>query len=218
MRLKPLALDEHVFDEPLSDEAKYWIGFLLTDGCMVDKGHCRSQLILQVDIADAGIIKKFKSFMKSGHKITYPAHSKDGSIACRIAFTCSNRLRDILASYGIVPRKTELCSAPDILLHDKDFWRGCIDGDGNIGYYKKYPRIRLSGTKKLLNQFVDFVVHDIKSDHDVNIWPDRSIFAVQFFGKKSLPVIKALYKDSCVSLLRKYNTAVNIMENTSYAR
>jgi hypothetical protein len=61
-----------MFDEPLSLEAKYWLGFILADGCIA---HDRLQINLSPN--DIGHLEKFQSFLKGGNIHTY--QTKGGS-------------------------------------------------------------------------------------------------------------------------------------------
>jgi hypothetical protein len=146
--VKRYALDWKVFLPPLSPEAKYWIGFLMADGC-VSK---RSEVTLELKGSDEEHVRKFRAFIKSDAPI------KETSQRCARIAIRSIDLALVLADYGIVPRKSLIACAPAALLYSRDFWRGMIDGDGCISPTRSDPRVSLvGGGEAILHQWASFV-------------------------------------------------------------
>lgn len=220
-RHRKYTLNEDAFNI-ITEESAYWIGMMTTDGHVSKQGYV--QLTLQK--ADEEHINKFKSFMGSNA----PLEPKEmvnreykgrmirgvGSVGVRL---CSNKLIRSLKKYNIVPNKTFITSCPNILLSNKHFWRGCIDGDGCISKstYKGNTvyRIGLYGTEMLCQQFTEFVkslfpnenVHLCKSSHG-------NIFKVFLNNRRHCKMLlRYLYEDSAVYLQRKYETAMDFIEN-----
>lgn len=114
-------LDEWFFEPPYSDEALYWAGMLLADGSVRSENN-ELKLLLQ----EREHIEKFKRDLSSGHAIV------ETQGCYQISFASEIMTRD-LASLGVVPRKTNQLTLPDI---EGDQWRhylrGWIDGDGHV--------------------------------------------------------------------------------------
>ncbi len=163
-------LDESVFSDPLTDEAKYWIGFLMADGCvhLPSRGRNSSKvisLILQKQDQNQ-IIKLIKFFKTNKGFRENPAKEFDGYMSQpQIQFSViSNVLADDLARYGVTERKTLTAEALLGLDKSPDFWRGFVDGNGHIYLHKKKRKrttycpylVISSASQKLLHQFQAF--------------------------------------------------------------
>jgi DNA-binding transcriptional regulator WhiA len=113
----------------LDGDSLYWIGFICGDGCIWDGGKTPA---LQIASKDIDIIKKFKKFFRSNHKVTKNIHRKNGGEFYRIGFT-SQKICDVLKNIGITQNKTHSLeiTKPEIL-SSSDFIRGLIDADGHI--------------------------------------------------------------------------------------
>ena len=205
-------VDETVFDDPLTEDAKYWIGFLMGDGNVSStnsKRNARISLFLQS--GDIDHIKKFIKFLKSD--LTILDHTKKIGTKCYyssgVVFT-SKKIASQLEKFGVVPKKS-LTAEVIHLEKDKDFWRGIVDADGSVFYRnKKYPEISLCGSKSIIEQFYKFTknIADFKSSPVKN----NSIFALKIHGKHAIKVIKKLYENCSTALDRKYKTAKTIIE------
>ena len=97
-------LIEDYFKKIDSDDKAYWLGWLITDGC-VSKGNCISltlkeddKHILELLEKDLGLENKIKPFNKK---------------YVRFSFCCKNMAED-LSVYGIVKNKTFTVNLPNI--------------------------------------------------------------------------------------------------------
>jgi len=204
-------LDETVFDT-ITEESAYWAGFLMADGSIVSRerwsGNPTVSLVLSA--RDEDHVIAFRSFLGSGHAIIHiNDFSKRGTPrAFRRLCVSSTHLVNSLARFGVVPRKTFRTKAL-LLEKNKDFWRGIIDGDGSIGFTRGLPRLRLAGSKKLLQQFSEYA-HAIYK-HNATVRPRRTIFLFGIAGRPALSVITHLYADCAIALPRKLAIAQQIM-------
>jgi hypothetical protein len=216
-RPRILSLDTSVFNEPLTEEARYWIGFLLADGCISE-----NTIILQLAEKDLEQIEKFKTFLKSGHKISSVSNGY-GGVGYRFAVR-SKELCNTLSLHGILPSKSFTATAPESLTTDRDFWRGVIDGDGSVGIVKSecktytktytyyYPVIQLCGSECVCTQFLSFC-KSVDDKIGANVHKSKSIYALQIKGTAAAEVIRCLYDNAPVSLERKSNRAIPLMED-----
>lgn len=144
------SLNEHYFDIIDTPNKAYLLGILMTDGCvwkhkLQDSYHCKLMAV------DEDLIKFLKAELNTNYPIRFNASKKAYSIDL-----CSKIIFFSLRNYGIIPNKTFYTIYPQNLNgFDRDFIRGCLDGDGFIVHYKgEYPRNRIgwTGTYNLLSQ------------------------------------------------------------------
>ena len=192
------------FAEPLSPEAKYWVGFLLADGCISNnKGY--PQISLGLKFEDAEHVRKFARFVGVLEEsvIAFDSFNNFGrNHGVKLSFTGKGLIPQ-LAKYGVVPRKTKTAAVPPTLGQDPDFWRGLIDGDGSIRRDRGYNYIQLDGTFAIVEGFSD-VCYAITGLRPAII-PHASIFRAGLNSAKATKLLKWLYYPGAVALERKAN-------------
>jgi hypothetical protein len=158
-RLYPL--DENAFDEPT--ETGWWlIGLLAADGSIHESEH-RVSLCQTVDDADVlhafyeyvGCPERPLTFLNLSEAAQARQFSRRPAAEARIF---SKRIVKALARHGVVPRKTAtLVLSPDAARRPA-VWLGLLDGDGSVGIYRggREPRVRFSGTRRLMEQCEEF--------------------------------------------------------------
>ena len=164
-----MELDETRFDglgPDGDDEALYWAGFLMADGCVDDRRGPggRPQIRLSLQAGDADHVAAFREFLGSNHKLGRQRHGgRHGgpdSQQVRICVT-SGALAAALAKVGVVPRKSHCAKALAGVERSRHFWRGAVDGDGCVRLVRTPRQVRpylsLDGASdELLRQFYDF--------------------------------------------------------------
>lgn len=187
-------LNHNAFDN-LDSEVLYWIGLLYSDG-HIDKNEYSIELTLHNN--DKNHLVKFKNFLGSNREI-----SKGNGDCSRIRIN-SKRLWERLMELSFTNDKS-YTAKPNILLKDsRDFWRGCIDGDGGIYKYTSGLQITLCGT---LETIFDFAIFCNKNANVADKYPSLSknqLYQIHYYGKDAIKVADLLYKDSSVYLERKY--------------
>lgn len=160
IRVKPKVIDEYSKSEirstitsfdltALEQETKegcYWLGFILADGS-VSSSNNNFELTLAED--DLEHLNKFKDFLKLNIEPKY----RDSSSSYRISFG-SKRLKDLLSSKGIYPRKSYKTHPIYIPKYPEQFVRGIMDGDGSYTSSVNEPnvlRIKCTGTKPTID-------------------------------------------------------------------
>lgn len=140
----------HYFDNINTSNKAYLLGLILTDGCIYKS---RNSLCFSFGSKDLELVEFVKQELKSTHNIGYRKFKNFYILEIFNTYLCES-----LAKYNIIPRKSLIVTYPNHLNgYDKDFIRGCLDGDGSIVYEKsKYwnsSRLRFQwiGTFDLLH-------------------------------------------------------------------
>ncbi len=191
------------FNEPLTPEAKYWLGFLLADGCV-----SRTTLSCGLKEIDLNHLIKLRSFLKAEDRvpICYVPKSGYGKFPNFKLMIASRLLTERLKEFGIVPRKSLVAKPVKGLENDIDFWRGMLDGDGAI--YVGHPfgskplfNLGLYGAWEVVTGFVKFCEPII--DKTLLITPAKNIHVAKTSGKFAKKIAKLLYYKNCLALDRK---------------
>lgn len=199
-------INHHAFDE-LTPEVLYWIGMLFTDGHIEQKKEASIDLTLHNN--DIDHLYKFKEFLGSSRDI------KQSNGDCSRLRVNSKPLRDRLVELGFTHNKSTSIAPHELLKDSRDFWRGCIDGDGGI-YMNKVkketktyftPHVFLCGTLETIFEFAIFCnkYAGVKDKYPSKA-PGNNFYRISYYGKDARKIATYLYKDSTVYLQRKYDT------------
>lgn len=196
-------INHQAFDE-LTPEALYWIGMLYTDGHIEQKKEASIELTLHEQ--DETHLEKFKQFLKSNRKIS------NGGKHCKRLRVNSQKLRDRLVELGFTHNKSKTIVPHNLLKNSKDFWRGCIDGDGGLYRHKSsnnktIPHVFFCGNAETVLEFAIFCTKYIKiADKIPTRAPGINHYRISYYGEDAKNIANYLYKDSSVYLERKYLT------------
>ena len=190
------------FEQIDTAEKAYWLGFVVADGNVNAQG---SQLRFNQKGSDAPHLEKLITALDShaGVRMT----KVNGHDVARL-WICSKSLVADLANLGIHPRKSMSQKMPDIdEIWHPHFWRGVMDGDGSLGFWrnkhgKRYPTISLNGNREIVHEFKAFLErHEI---YRGSISRHSSILKFKCTGSSGPPMIVSLLKyDALPSLDRK---------------
>lgn len=214
---RKLLSDDIYFSGELTEEKAYWIGFLMADGCIY-----KNVIEVGLEFDDFEHIIKFRRCLKIESRPQFFVSLDDTTgkyrRTCKISFTNKKMIED-LNSYGVVSRKSTKEIALNGIEKNRHFWRGVIDGDGSITFgllksgTRPFPKIKLSGSKFLCKQFLDFIKNNIVgTSNTVKKVSGKNCFVISFQYKKAYNIIKYLYCDSSVFLSRKMETARKVMD------
>lgn len=194
-------LNEEIFEKIDTPDKAYWLGVMYSDGYISKTGLYTNYFGLAVSSKDKEWLLKFKHFLDyNGNIHDYKVVSgyKPDALYSRLLIG-SNHIVECLEKLGVVEHKTKIINKmPDINFKD-DFIRGYIDGDGSLS--KKHPRLTICGNKNFLIDIAKYF--GIK----YNIYPDKSIFDLQYNKQESEYLEKRLYKNALTFLGRKYDIA-----------
>ena len=200
-------INHNAFDQ-LTPEALYWIGMIFTDGHIEQKSEASIDLTLHND--DIDHLQKFKEFLGTTREI-----KKDKGDCSRLRVN-SKQLRDRLVDLGFTHNKSTSIAPHELLKHSRDFWRGCIDGDGGIYRHKSKtgtsPQIFLCGTLETIFEFGIFCTSYIGiKEKFPSKAPGNNHYSISYYGQDALKIADHLYKDASVYLKRKYDTYMSFL-------
>lgn len=194
---KKYSVDETYFDNIDSEDKAYWLGIFLTDG------NTSGGVRLNLQTGDEGHIKKFQNNIGSNHPIRRVQEGTNGTSCLHIG---NKHLVSVLREKGIIPHDKKVFNVDSFL--EKHYWRGAIDGDGNV--FKKGLMIGICGTEETCNKFREFCLKIVKSNAQVkNI--KKNLWHFRLHGLIIIPVCKVLYENSTVYLERKYKTYLELI-------
>ena len=198
---KKTEINHNAFDE-LTPEALYWIGMIFTDGHIEQKREASIDLTLHNE--DIEHLYKFKEFLGTNRDV-----KKDKDDCSRLRVN-SKQLRDRLVDLGFTHNKSTSIVPHELLKHSRDFWRGCIDGDGGIYRHKSQtgtsPQVFLCGTAETILEFAIFCTDYIGiSDKIPSKAPGNNFYRISYYGQDAIKIADYLYKDASIYLQRKYD-------------
>ena len=194
-----------------SPKFAYAIGLIATDGCL-----CNDSRHIDFTSKDKELVIKFKECLGINNKIGIKRRGNDGysreAKYFRIQLGDRN-FYDFLLSIGLSQRKSK--SLGSLNIPDEffvDFLRGCIDGDGSIGFHShpesKHPqfRIRLVSASEDFVHWLKLKIKDIFLIEGGWIYKSRDTSVLSYAKSDSIKLVDFLYKDkNCVYLSRKYD-------------
>jgi hypothetical protein len=195
-----------------NDVTAYILGLYAADG-----SNEKSGITICLKESDIDIINLIVNYFE----YTGPLYKKRIKNKVYIRLNISDqRFKLFFMQRGIIKNKSNHYKVPDNLLHNSNFWRGVIDGDGCLFFYKrKYPiyGIALVGTKHTIDSFKNFCERVINQKINVSPYKIKSsenTYTIQLVGKMYISILDTLYssnsKDICIK--RKYNKYLEIKE------
>lgn len=151
------------FDNFLDPAVAYWVGVLITDGCISDTELGRSKRVFLTRCDhDKEHLYQFLRFV-GVERTLVPCDHLDPAGNRQLGYNTSivsNPMAERLISYGVLPRKTLLENRHSIkgsehFIGSRDFWRGVMDGNGTV--YGDVRQLRLCVGKCLQDQFETFL-------------------------------------------------------------
>jgi intein-encoded DNA endonuclease-like protein len=201
-------INETIFDNIITEEQSYWLGFIFADGNISNKNN-----YIRVNLAgkDINHLIKLKKFLNYKREINV-YKTKQGYFISRLSVSNKhlwNRLNEI----GCVPNKTKVLKFPiEIFNGDENlirhFIRGYWDGDGCLTYRDKEhkrPSVNVISTNDFLREMEKHIPVTPKktlrlkhkSNDIIRVWGKE--------GKTAFEVAEYLYKNSTIYLERKYD-------------
>ena len=190
-------INHNAFDDLDNEETAYWIGFFHADGHLRNKG---GEISIELQRKDRGHLEKFKEFLNCNNKIKDRIDSRGHELS-KIKVGCKN-LHNRLIQLGYTNHKSKDGNVPNELKYNKHFWRGVIDGDGGIYNYPLHKDVFLCGTLDTVLGFINFISKELNIEPKVPSVA-TTIFQVHYY-KEAVQIYNLLYKNSTISLDRKY--------------
>jgi len=206
-----------------TQEKAYWLGFIMADGCIIQKSKDRPSLSLVINLqkGDFGHLEKFNNDLNGNLPIRCgttkaviiksetESHLLPESEYCKIEVNSKWLCQDLI-QHGVTQRKTLEEKAPlikdDALI--RHFIRGFFDGDGCFSIVKplnrnrEYPKIFISSGYTIVEYIVDNVFKETGfiMGRDKYHKLDRCYIQSE---KGFLLFMDYIYKDATVYLDRK---------------
>ena len=192
----------HYFDQINDEHKAYWLGFMLADGFVNDKG---ISFLLKKE--DQYLVELFKDDLKAEHPIK---HDRYGNPFLNIK---SVDLSRVLYSYGFTNHKSQYIDIEAVASNvpvdlEHHFIRGMCDGDGCIKYYrydylvKPQYHFGYTGTKDVCDYISSKLNITTKMQFEGNL-----TYTTKTRHPKLINEIFAyLYKDATIYMKRKYDT------------
>ena len=186
-----------------SYDKAYFLGLIISDGCIQEDNNLRITLQLQ----DAYILKTFARKICNENPLYF-----NGNRPNEITFHCkSKQIKDDLAKYGVVPRKSLISylpfdMIPDDLIHH--MIRGTFDGNGYISVTEKTHVIGYcAGNERIVTEYRDWLVFKLGVNKiKVSQFEEHGFSCTWSSIKDIIAICNYIYKDKqdCY-LRRKYN-------------
>lgn len=200
-------LDEHYFDEIDTEKKAYFLGLIITDGCIHNTKGRQPLVSLTLQESDKYILEEFKKEIHSNKKITPDGR---GCVGINIL---SRTMVEALRKYGVKERKSLCTIFPQNIPKDLygHFIRGVLDGDGSISFYARRNRkshtkaIRFcQGNQQFLKDLTKCLYINCGVD-TINIYTEKeNLFSIAYRKNDSMmKIIQYLYKDATIYLTRK---------------
>ena len=202
---------------------------MYTDGFIQSNGkHNTMRVGIAITASDKSHLEKFKKAVNFNGpiKVYEPEekHSYPGSKAfCRIIIS-SEKMANDLIRLGCTTHKTDSLKYPSYEIvpkeFERDFIRGCLDGDGSIIFFnnKKYRRafgLGFCGTEDMCKHILKFFGKENSKLYKRHPEKDTDNYQFNIGGNyQILRCLDMLYKDATVYLDRKYERYLKIVEES----
>lgn len=217
-------VDDNYFDKIDNEDKAYFLGWLLSDGCISNK-----KISLKLKQNDEYIIKKMFNKFSSGYEIHADKNSRRMSLS-------STKMICALAKLGCVENKTEIGFDLPNISEDlfRHLVRGYFDGDGSIGVRSSRPnqvqvsicsinnKFLIQLQEKLHNYNILSVIYkenrsgkSLKRPNGNYSTNNKDMFRLTILThKEKLKFYEFLYDDCKIKLIRKYNIYKKYFINT----
>ncbi len=190
---------EHYFENIDTPAKAYWLGWIITDGAVMQKSHAISMTLRQ---EDEDVLYALQDDLKlSGH--IRPFQEKYTSFHVSSKIMCQD-----LAKYGIVQNKTSTVRFPDLQENlVPHLIRGAFEGDGWISIMSRYGKptyeLGFTGNGTTVAQFNSIVSAAIQKP-EKHITPNHSIWKVRWSSKAEVDaILHWMYKDCGICYLKR---------------
>lgn len=199
------------------EEAAYFYGFILGDGCLHEKGNTKS-IVIGMNSKDIGILEKLKAYLGSSNKIS--SRIANGYNVSQFNFSDKEIINRLIA-VGLAPRKSTREVIPIELENNRHFWRGLVDADGCLSAKNTQAKfaftVNLVGSKETAEKFKIFSDKNVGSNAKVRAHTKSSkAYYCTITGQCARKLANFLYKDAEFFLDRKQQIAADIQKDYDY--
>lgn len=183
---------DHNFFKRIDNEHKaYWLGFLMADGCIIEKPY--PHLSVNLAIKDSNHLVKLAKCLNY-HRNLFISNRNSITLSINSEILCND-----LRKLGCVPRKSLILEFPEIdnlLMHH--FVRGYFDGDGSVLKNGQQVRVTYIGTFNFINKLKEILQKTSK------LIPNGKVYVLTVSGNiQSYNLYKWMYNNATIYLDRK---------------
>ena len=232
---KKYIYDDTYFNVIDTEHKAYWLGFIMADGCIIQKSKNRPSLSLVINLQDSDYkhLEKFNNDLNGNlpirHFMSKPTiiHSYNGDVnvsekpCCKIEVNSKWLCQDLIA-HGVSQRKTlneriPLIENSSLIRH---FIRGFFDGDGCFSAIKpsnrkrEYPKIMIASGEII----IDFIINNVYQETGFLMSHDKyhNLYRCYIQSEEGfLKFVKYIYEDATIFLDRKKELIDSYMKRYS---
>ena len=216
IRNKNNFIDENYFENIDTENKTYFLGYIMADGNIYRYEDGRLQFSIKLKSTDKDIIYKFAERIKfDKDKIIFRSSKRKNTITNSVEIKTYNTVFcENLIKHGINPRKSGNEKIPNTIPKNliKHFIRGFVDGDGSLSCNKKKTVFNVCSTSEDIISAIQ-KIFELDANIKINKYYTKNIYTLQSAKRKTVYLLcKYLYENSEIYLDRKYNIAMNIIE------
>lgn len=200
-------LREDYFSEIDTERKAYFLGLIITDGCVHNTKGRQSLVSITLQDKDSYILDEFKKEIRSNKKIT-----SDGR-GCSELNILSNKMVQDLKKYGVQERKSFNTTFP-LNISDTLYphlIRGIFDGDGSASYYarpKRKSHVKAIRFCQANRDFLIAIVDKLYEQCDIakiHLYQEKErLWSIAYRKDISMmKLINYMYRDATIYLTRK---------------
>ena len=217
-------INTEAFADFNTEEAVYWYGWLLTDGCIQDT----NQISISLKGSDAEVIHKFARYLGESvivKEATYFHNQLGKNVSYASLALMDGVIASRLREQGLTPRKSCKEKLPKFDWLDGEyasiFWRSVLEGDGFVSNYEnRNPEISLVGSEELLNGFKMYVMKHCEIEKDRELkkrdFGNPDFRTIGYSGLDALKIMKVLWSKGSIFLERKRLRVLGNLEKYNY--
>lgn len=200
------SLDQQCFSQ-MTEEAAYFAGLLMADGCIYQSKGKSKNKVISLTSKDKDVLGKFVEFCGSPNRPFID--NKDGTFC--VSFS-SNKIADDLENiWGVTQKKSFTASVTDpLILYNRHFWRGAVDGDGHVGGKKRKCVYFCSASDNMANAYIEYT--DSIGVKTTNYKRKSGFNNIYTGGEDAVRLARVLYTDANVFMDRKMNAAQEMIK------
>ena len=212
INVRKYGVNDNYFDNE-SPNMAYILGFLAADGTVSRNGN---RIKIGLSSVDRNFLELIKEELRVEKKI-FDYQTNNGYLVSELEFN-SQKIKQKLAEYNVVPGKTETFTFPTNL--SKKYWidfiRGYFDGDGSVGTAGP-SAIRwqiCSHRPQVLETIVEFLFEEYgipKVSIQKNKHGNSFLYTIQYSNNSTRKIFQILYTPNSLYLPRKFEKFKSII-------
>ena len=212
INVRKYSVNDDYFDNE-SHNMAYILGFLSADGTVSRNGN---RIKIGLSSVDRNFLELIKEELGVEKKI-FDYETNNGYLVSELSFN-SQKIKQKLAEYNVVPGKTETFTFPTNL--SKKYWidfiRGYFDGDGSVGTAGP-SAIRwqiCSHRPQVLETIVEFLFEEYgipKVSVQKNEHGNSFLYTIQYSNNSTRKIFQILYTPNSLYLPRKFEKFKSII-------